>query len=60
MTHPAASIQDAIRESLARRRATDQPAIDLPLFHGTGVMPGVDLSDSASLLDFIEGDHDPA
>ena len=54
-----AVIQDALRESLSRRRTTERPAIDLPLFHGTGVMPGVDLSDSASLLDLIEGDHGP-
>ena len=54
-----AVIQDALRESLSRRQVTEQPAIDLPLFHGTGVMPGVDLSNSASLLDFIERDHGP-
>ena len=55
-----AVIQDALRESLSRRRATEQHAINLPLFHGTGVKPGVDLNDSASLLALIEGDHDPA
>ena len=55
-----AVIQDALRESLSRRRTTERPAVDLPLFHGTGVRPGVDLSDSASLIDLIEGDHDPA
>ena len=48
-----AVVQDALRESLSRRRARERPVIDLPLFHGTGVMPGVDLSDSASLLDLI-------
>lgn len=52
-----AVIHDALRESLSRRRTIKQPAVDLPLFHGTGVMPGVDLSDSAALLDLIEGDH---
>ncbi len=55
-----AVIQDALRESLSRRRTTERSAINLPLFHGTGVRPGVDLSDSASLLDLIEGKHDPA
>ncbi len=54
-----ALIHDALRESLSRRRATERPAVNLPLFHGTGVMPGVDLSDSASLLALIEGDHGP-
>lgn len=52
-----AVIQDALRESLSRRRTTERPALDLPLYHGTGLMPGVALSDSASLLDLIEGDH---
>ena len=54
-----AVIHDAFRESLARRRTTKRPAVDLPLFHGTGVMPGVDLSDSASLLELIERDYGP-
>ena len=54
-----AVIQDALRESLSRRCVAERPAIDLPLFHGTGVMPGVDLSDSASLLDLIQRDHGP-
>ena len=56
----AAVIQDALRESLSRRRATERPAVDLPLFRGTGVMPAVDLSDSASLLDLTKGDNGPA
>lgn len=56
----AAVIQDALRESLSRRCATERPAVELPLFHGTGVMPGVDLSDSAALLDLMEGSHGPA
>ena len=55
-----AVIQDALRESLSRRRKADRPNADLPLFHGTGVMPGVDLSDTASLLDLIERDNGPA
>lgn len=55
----SAVIQDALRESLCRRQAMERPAIDLPLFHGTGVRPGVDLSNSASLLNLIEGEHSP-
>ena len=55
-----AVIQDALRESLSRRRNAERPAVDLPLFHGTGVMPGVDLSDTAALLDLIESDNGPA
>ena len=43
-----AVIHDAVRESLSRRRTADRPVVELPVFHGTGVMPGVDLSDTAS------------
>ena len=56
----AAVIQDALRESLCRRRATERPAVDLPLFHGTGMMPGAERSDSASLLDLMKRDNGPA
>ncbi len=55
-----AVIHDAIRESLFRRRSTDRPVVALPVFHGTGVMPGVDLSDTASLLDLMEREDGPA
>jgi len=46
-------IQDALRESLARRRQPGGPKrrAEIPLFHGTGLLPGVDLNDSAALLD---------
>jgi hypothetical protein len=50
-------IQDAVRESLARRRrgrdAKRRP--EVPVFHGTGLLPGVDLHDSAALLDRMNG-----
>ena len=49
-----ATIQDALRESLHRRHSTPRPTVELPVFHGTGVLPGVDLNDSAALLDLIE------
>ena len=50
-----AVIQDALRESLSRRHKSE-----LPLFRGTGLMPGVDLGDAASLLDVMERDRGPA
>ena len=50
----AAVIQDALRESLARRRLAKSAAVDLPLFRGTGVMPGIDLKDTSALLDLME------
>ena len=49
-----AVIHDAVRESLSRRRTADRPVLELPVFHGTGVMPGVDLSDTASMLDLMD------
>lgn len=53
-------IHDAIRESLSRRRTTARSDAELPVFHGTGVMPGVDLSDTASLLDVMERENGSA
>jgi hypothetical protein len=54
-------IEDAVRESLARRismRTTER--FEMPVFHGDGVMPGVDLSNSAALLEIMEEpDADP-
>ena len=44
-------------ESLVRRPAS--PATEpvaLPVFMGEGLQPGVDLDDSASLLDLMQGD----
>lgn len=57
---PAAVIQDALCDYLSRRRVTERPAVNLPLFHGTGVMPGLGLSDSASLLDLMIRGNGPA
>lgn len=55
-----AVIHDALRESLARRRAAKRPAFDLPVFSGTGVMPGVDLNDTASLTELMDQDDGAA
>ena len=55
-----ATIQDALRESLYRRHQTKRPVVDLPVFHGSGVMPGVDLNDSAALLDLMNNKSGPA
>ena len=54
-----AVVEDALRESLHRRRPTTRPAVELPVFGEGGVQPGVDLDDSAALLDLMER-HDPA
>lgn len=55
-----AVIHDAIRDSLSRHRSSERHPVNLPVFKGTGIMPGVDLNDSAALLDLMEeGDEPP-
>ncbi|HWP61874.1 MAG TPA: YlcI/YnfO family protein [Candidatus Binatia bacterium] len=51
-----AVIEDALRAELARRaehQATPPP--ELPVSRGGRLQPGVDLDDSAALLDLMEG-----
>lgn len=50
-----AVVQDALREVLARRRATGRKIIRLTTSKGGSVLPGVDLDNSADLLDRMEG-----
>jgi hypothetical protein len=52
-------IQDALRETLARRRdaAARQP-VRLPVIGGGGLRPGVDLDDNARLLELLESPRD--
>ena len=49
-------IEDALRQSLLRRPSSEQPAqAELPIARGGGVLqPGVDLDDSAALLELME------
>lgn len=52
-------IEDALRESLGRRAS--HPAglkRKLPTFRGQGLYPGVNLDDSAALLELMEGERD--
>ncbi len=50
-----AVVEDALREAFARRAATVVPARpELPMFRGSRLMPGVDLDDSAALLEQME------
>jgi hypothetical protein len=54
-------IEDALREMLARQQAVEaRPAVSLTTASGDGVQPGVDLDDSAALLDLMEAPSDPA
>lgn len=50
-----AVIEDALRRSLAERPARAGAAVDLPTYGGGGTLPGVDLDDSAALLEAMEG-----
>jgi hypothetical protein len=56
-----ALIEDALRETLARQReAPTQEPVRLVIVNGRGLHPGVDLDDSANLLDLMEASpHDP-
>ena len=56
-----AVIEDALRETLARQRSRqDRPRVALPTFRGNGLQPGVDLDDTAGLLDTMDGSRDPS
>jgi Arc/MetJ family transcription regulator len=48
-------VEDALRMSLARSAARTRPRADLPTFSGSALLPGVDLDDSAALIDLMEG-----
>ena len=49
-----AIVEDALRESFARREATGNERTKLPVFRGSRLQPGVDLDDSSALLDLME------
>lgn len=49
-------IEDAVREALRPRRQAE-PAEALPVFGGSGVLPGVDLADGRSLREVMEGER---
>ncbi|PKB79956.1 MAG: DUF2191 domain-containing protein [SAR202 cluster bacterium Io17-Chloro-G9] len=50
-----AVIEDSLRETLSRRRReAGQPKARLTTVGGNGLLPGVDLDDSAALLDVMD------
>lgn len=50
-----ALIEEALRERLARRRqASTHPRAPLPTYSGRGLQAGVDLDDTAALVDWME------
>jgi hypothetical protein len=47
-------VEDALREAFARHDGGGR-RVELPVFRGGKVMPGVDLDDGAALLDLMDG-----
>jgi len=48
-------VEEALRETLARRASTaTRERVRLPTFDGGGLQPGVDLDDSAALLELMD------
>ncbi len=56
-----AVIEDAVRESLARgkRQDSENKKFSLPTFNMGPPLPGVDLDNSAALLELMEEGDDP-
>ncbi len=53
-------IEDALRQSLSRKEVReDRRPVRLTTFGAGGSQPGVDLDDSAGLLDLMEAGGDP-
>jgi Arc/MetJ family transcription regulator len=49
-------VEDAVRALLAREAAPSaRKRVRLRTFRGTGLLPGVDLSDGGTLLDVMDG-----
>jgi hypothetical protein len=52
-------IENALKEMLGRRGKTvRRTSAKLPTFRGNGLLPGVDLDDSAGLFDLMESGDD--
>ena len=49
-----ALIEDALRRALAPETTRRWPDVSLPTFRGDGLQSGVDLDDTASLLDLMD------
>ena len=49
-------IDDAVRAVLNRRDEPGRGAVELLVFHGRGLRPGVDLTDSAGLQELMDDD----
>lgn len=55
-----AVVEDALREVLSRHQQKEKKApVRLTTVKGKGLLPGVDLDDSAALADLMEQDNAP-
>jgi hypothetical protein len=50
----SAVVADAVRSGFARAAVAERAAVDLPTFDGGGLQPGIDLDDTAALLEVME------
>lgn len=55
-----AVLEDALREVVSRRHRRGRRLVRLTIVGGKGVNPGIDLDDSAALLDVMDRDRGPA
>jgi hypothetical protein len=56
-----AIIEEALRQMLARRQQmAERTPVNLVTVSGNGLQAGVDLDDSAALLDLMDNSNDPA
>jgi len=53
-------IEEALWVAVSRKAKADSRAVSFPIVHGDGLQPGVDLDNSAALLDLMEGRDGPA
>ena len=54
-----AVIEDALRESLSRKgKSRKRSDLNVPTFRGHGIHAGIDLDNSAALLDLMENHRD--
>jgi len=50
-------IEDAVRAAYAHQSTANRDLEPLPTFGGSGLMPGVDITDAASLRDLMDEDE---
>jgi hypothetical protein len=52
-------IEQALRARIEVERSAQRPAGSIPTFSGRGPRPGIDINDTSTLLDQMEGPVDP-